>query len=133
MVQRAPNFYAKAWDARQRRIESEGSPNFRHTFGEILTTANEYVPIEETFPAARKYAPLDSLVITNNSTQDVDLELNGRNFMLIPAGVIQAIDRRAVLTFRLTNNDGGTVVDGTIRANVWRSPLDADRAAARRG
>ena len=82
--------------------------------------------IPETFPASRKYAPLNTLVLTNTSGEDVDLFINGRNYMLIPAGVITSITDQAVWTMEIRNNDATNVASGEIRANLSRPPLTAD-------
>jgi len=103
-----------------------GSPNFRHTFGAIAAGANEFVGIRETFPRSRKYEPLNTLVVTNTSGENVDLFINGTNFMLIPAGVITSITDEAVWTMEIQNNDVTNVGAGEIRANLSRPPLTAD-------
>jgi len=83
------------------------------------------------FPASRRYEPLTSLVITNNSPADLDLEINGRDYALVPAGVIWPIVDQAIWSFRLTNNDAVTAAAGAVRANVFTPPLGADLAARR--
>ena len=103
-----------------------GSPNFRHTFGAIAAGSNEFVGIRETFSKSRKYEPLNTLVLTNTSGENVDLFINGTNFMLIPAGVITSITDEAVWTLEIQNNDSTNVLAGEIRANLSRPPLTAD-------
>tara|TARA_Y100000310_G_scaffold30101_2_gene28641 strand:- start:25 stop:405 length:381 start_codon:yes stop_codon:yes gene_type:complete len=118
-------------EQRQLTVDRDGAPNFRHTFGEIATTANETVMMRTVFPASRRYEPLMELVITNHSTEAVDLFINGVNFALVPPGVITKITDQPIWYFRLINNDSGTVAAGTIRANITTPPLGADRAARR--
>jgi len=112
--------------ARELSVLRYGSPNFRHTFGAIAAGANEFVGIRETFPRSRKYEPLNTLVVTNTSGENVDLFINGTNFMLIPAGVITSITDEAVWTMEIQNNDTTNVAAGEIRANLSRPPLTAD-------
>jgi len=112
--------------ARELSVLRYGSPNFRHTFGAIAAGAEEFVGIPETFPRSRKYQPLTELVITNTSGEQVDLFLNGENYMLIPAGVITSITNQAVWTMTVQNNDATNVASGEIRANLSRPPLTAD-------
>jgi len=112
--------------ARELSVLRYGSPNFRHTFGAIAAGANEFVGIRETFPKSRKYEPMNTLVLTNTSGEDVDLFINGTNFMLIPAGVITSITDEAVWTMEIQNNDSTNVLAGEIRANLSRPPLTAD-------
>jgi len=106
-----------------------GSPNFFHTFGAIAATANEYVEMASTFPASRRYAPLMSLIITNRAGEFVDLEINGNNYAVIPAGVIFSVTDQAIWSFRLTNNDASAVAAGEITANISTPPLGADELA----
>ena len=123
----APAFFtAKA----QRRIgvELRGSPNFLHVFGEILTTAFEYVDLSQDIRRTTKYLPLKTVVITNHSSQDVDIEINGIFYAAIPAGVIETITQ-SIWVLRATNNDSGTVAAGLLTANFKTPALGADEAA----
>lgn len=101
----------------------DGSPNYLHTFGAIVAGANEYVVVETTFPAARKYQPLMSIVITNNSSENLDLELNGIAAAPIPAGVIWSQQDSPVWSFRITNNDATNVASGEVAANLQTPPM----------
>lgn len=107
----------------------DGSPNFLHSFGAIAAGANEYVEMQTAFPASRAYEPLNNLVITNTSGENCDLELNGVNYAMVPAGVIWSVDNQAIWSFRLTNISATNVVAGEIRANISRPPLGADELA----
>ena len=97
--------YNQIQQTRAMTVLRDGSPNFLHTFGAIAAGANEYVVVETTIPRARKYAPLMSLVVTNNSGENLDLEINGFAAAPIPAGVIWAQNDSPVWSFRITNND----------------------------
>jgi len=116
---------------RERVVDLYGAPNIRHTFGAIAATANEYVDMQTDFPLSRRYEPMMSLVITNNSLADLDLAINGNDFALVPAGVITKVTDQAVWSFRLTNNDSVAAAAGTVRANVSTPPLGADELARR--
>lgn len=117
---------------RMRSVWRDGSPMFQHSFGAIAAGAEEYVSMETTFPASRAYEPLNSLVITNTSGENVDIEINGQNYAMIPAGVIWSVDNQAIWSFRLTNISATNVVSGEIRANISRPPLGADELARMR-
>jgi hypothetical protein len=101
----------------------DGSPNYLHTFGAIVAGANEYVVVETTFPRARKYQPLMSIVITNNSGEDLDLEINGVAAAPLPAGVIWSQTDSPVWSFRITNNDSTNVASGEVAANLQTPPM----------
>ena len=114
---------------RMTTVWRDGSPNFQHSFGAIAAAANEYVSMQTTFPASRAYEPLNNLVITNTSGENVDLEINGQPYAMVPAGVIWSVDNQAIWSFRLTNISATNVVAGEIRANISRPPLGADELA----
>jgi len=107
----------------------DGSPMFQHSFGAIAAGAAEYVEMQSTFPASRAYEPLNNLVVTNTSGESVEIEINGQNYALIPAGVIWSVTDQAIWNFRLTNISATNVVAGEIRANISRPPLGADELA----
>jgi len=110
----------------------DGSPMYLHTFGAIAAGAAEYIEMATTFPRSRGYAPLMSLMITNNSGEFVDLEINGNAYSRIPSGVVQSISDQAIWTFRVTNNDATAVAAGEVTANISTPPLGADQAARMR-
>ena len=114
---------------RMATVWRDGSPMFQHTFGAIAAAADEYVEMQSTFPASRAYEPLNNLVVTNTSGENVDIEINGQNYAMIPAGVIWTVDNQAIWNFRLTNISATNVVAGEIRANISRPPLGADELA----
>ena len=114
---------------RMTTVWRDGSPMFQHSFGAIAAGADEYVEMQSTFPASRGYEPLNNLVVTNISGENVDIEINGQPYAMIPAGVIWSVDNQAIWNFRLTNISAGTVGAGEIRANISRPPLGADELA----
>ncbi len=117
-----------AQDTRRRNTELFGTPNFLHTFGQILTTAFEFVELEQDIRRTTKYLPLKSVVFSNNSTQDIDVEINGIQYALVPAGVITTIIE-SIWSLRAVNNDAGTAAAGLLTANFKTPPLGADEAA----
>ena len=114
---------------RMATVWRDGSPNDQHTFGAIAAGANEYVEMQTTFPGSRAYEPLNSLVITNTSGENCDVEINGNAYAMIPAGVIWSVSDQAIWSFRLTNISATNVASGEIRANISRPPLGADELA----
>ena len=115
----------------QRVEDQEGSPNFFHRFGIIVSGGNEYVDLFSTFRASRRFLPLKSLVITNRSGEFLDLEINGQDFGQIPAGVIWEVTNEAIWNFRLTNNDATDTTAAEVRANIQTPPMGADEWARR--
>jgi len=107
----------------------DGSPMYQHSFGAIAAGADEYVSMQSTFPASRAYEPLNNLVITNISGENVEIQINGQDYAMIPAGVIWSVTDQAIWNFRLTNISATNVVAGEIRANISRPPLGADELA----
>ena len=116
---------------RSQRVDREGSPYFRHSFGEILTTAREHIEIETLGSgAAGKYKPLDYWRLTNNSAEDVDIYVNGTLWGGAPAGTILSDDTPGGLWFFAVHNvDTGTVASGQIFAQFRKQPQSADKKA----
>lgn len=114
---------------RDLRVLMDGSPNFPHTFGAILSGLSEYVEMATTFPRSRGFAPLESLVITNNSGEFVDLEINGVHYTRIPAGVVMTVPNTPIWSFRITNVDATNVGAGEITANISTPAMGADKLA----
>jgi len=107
----------------------DGSPMYQHTFGAIAAAASEYVEMQTTFPASRAYEPLNNLVVTNVSGENLEIQINGQDYAMIPAGVIWSVTDQAIWSFRLTNISATNVVAGEIRANISRPPLGANELA----
>jgi len=114
---------------RMRSVWRDGSPMYQHSFGAIAAGNSEYVEMQAAFPASRAYEPLNSLVVTNTSGESVDIQINGRAYAMIPAGVIWSVTDQAIWTFMLTNISATNVVAGEIRANISRPPMGADELA----
>jgi len=113
-------------DLRQQRaltVLRDGSPNFYMTLGAIVAGAFQYVLVEDQFPKARKYAPMMSITITNNSAENVSLQVNAQPYASLPAGVIWADSESPVWSFKITNNDATDVASGEISVNLSSPPM----------
>ena len=113
-------------DLREQRaltVLRDGSPNFYMTLGAINAGAFQYVLVEDQFPKARKYQPMMSIVITNNSGENVDLQINGQDYAKLPAGVIWTDTDSPVWSFKIINNDATTVAAGEISVNLSSPPM----------
>tara|TARA_R110002020_G_scaffold96187_1_gene230651 strand:- start:1339 stop:1662 length:324 start_codon:yes stop_codon:yes gene_type:complete len=91
--------------------------------GAIAAGAFQYVLVEAQFPKARKYQPMMSIVITNNSGENVDLQINGQDYAKLPAGVIWSDTESAVWSFKITNNDATNVAANEISVNLSSPPM----------
>jgi hypothetical protein len=113
-------------DLRRQRaltVLRDGSPNFFMTMGAIVAGASQYVLVEDQFPKARKYQPMMSITITNNSGENVDLQVNGQNYAALPAGVIWSDTESPVWSFKISNNDSTNVASGEISVNLSSPPM----------
>ena len=113
-------------DLREQRaltVLRDGSPNFYMTLGALNAGAFQYVLVEDQFPKARKYQPMMSIVITNNSGENVDLQINGQDYAKLPAGVIWTDTDSPVWSFKITNNDATNVGAGEISVNLSSPPM----------
>ena len=113
-------------DLRRQRaltVMRDGSPNFYRPLGAITAGNFQYVLVEDQFPKARKYAPMMSITITNNSSENVDLQVNAQPYASLPAGVIWADSESPVWSFKITNNDSTNVASGEISVNLSSPPM----------
>ena len=113
-------------DLREQRaltVLRDGSPNFFMNLGAINAGAFQYVLVEDQFPKARKYQPMMSIVITNNSGENVDLQINGQDYAKLPAGVIWRDTEAAIWSFKITNNDATNVAANEISVNLSSPPM----------
>jgi len=113
-------------DLRRQRaltVLRDGSPNFYMTLGAIVAGASQYVLIEDQFPKARKYSPMMSITITNNSGENLDLFVNAQPYASLPAGVIWADNESPVWSFKIFNNDATNVASGEISVNLSSPPM----------
>jgi hypothetical protein len=113
-------------DLRRQRaltVMRDGSPNFYMTLGAIVAGAFQYVLVEDQFPKARKYAPMMSITITNNSSENVSLQVNAQPYASLPAGVIWADTESPVWSFKITNDDSTDVASGEISVNLSSPPM----------
>ena len=113
-------------DLREQRaltVLRDGSPNFFMNLGAIAAGAFQYVLVEDQFPKARKYQPMMSIVITNNSGENVDLQVNGQDYAKLPAGVIWSDTESPVWSFKITNNDATNVAANEISVNLSSPPM----------
>ena len=113
-------------DLRRQRaltVLRDGSPNFFMNLGAIAAGAFQYVLVESQFPKARKYQPMMSITITNNSGENVDLQVNGQNYAALPSGVIWADTESPVWSFKISNNDSTNVLAGEISVNLSSPPM----------
>ena len=101
----------------------DGSPNFFMNLGAIAAGAFQYVLVEDQFPKARKYQPMMNITITNNSGENVDLQINAQNYAALPAGVIWADTNSPVWSFKISNNDSTNVLAGEISVNLSSPPM----------
>lgn len=108
----------------------DGSPPFLHTFGILAaTTGREYIEIADTFPAARRYEPLDAVQITNRAVESLTLEINGAAFSIVPSSSVVTVSDQAIWSLALINAEGTATTAGEITARIWRAALTADKIA----
>tara|TARA_R110000824_G_scaffold18331_2_gene72767 strand:+ start:1155 stop:1478 length:324 start_codon:yes stop_codon:yes gene_type:complete len=93
------------------------------TLGAIAAGASQYVLVEAQFPKARKYQPMMSITITNNSGENLDLFVNAQPYASLPAGVIWADSDSPVWSFKIENNDSTNVAAGEISVNLSSPPM----------
>jgi len=115
----------------------DGSPKYHFDVSALAATATEGFDIATQFPRARKYEPLDTILIINNDVVDISVLVNGAggDLLIVPAGTIRRSTRDevpAISRISVTNLDAGVAVTvNLIDIEIWRSPEDADSLARR--
>jgi len=128
--------YQKMKIQRLKSVMRDGSPKYHYDLAVIAAGVFVDFDIAETYPRARKYEPLDTMVIINNDAVDIGININGMGsdlYFVIPAGVIRTIAREevsAIWQVRITNLDAVSAVTvNMIDIEFSRSPEDADSIA----
>lgn len=116
---------------REQVMDRHGSPPFIEFHGIIANGATAYREIRDTFPTARKWEPMDNIIVTNNSDEDLRLDINGQSEAFVPAKSGVNIHNRAVWTYALTNLSGTSTSADEVHVVVQREPLNADKAVQR--
>lgn len=125
-------FPAKA--ERNRIADVEGSPVFTLSVGVLSASGGqENHEIRATFPAARKWEPLDSVLLTNRATEEIEVHINGHLYMVLPPNSTSKITKEPIWNIKFVNNDGAATAtsSGEIRAVFQREPLSVDEIARR--
>ena len=115
--------------ARIARSNRNGSPLYPEFHGIISAGATVYREIHSTFPDARKYEPLDTIIVTNNSDENFKLFINGTLVNLVSARSIVHIDNQAVWSYSLENISATDTVANEVEVTLQRAALTADRIA----
>ena len=118
---------------RRARIQREGSPPYVWIPAAIAAGAVAVIGVREQFPEARKYEPLDSLLIVNNeAANNITVTINGQDAHYVPAGTIDQIRGRGVALWHIAiTNDGGAVTTlGLIWLKLQKEAHTVDKWAA---
>ena len=80
---------------RLKRVMRQGSPKFHFDVTALAAGVYAEIDIARTYPAAKKYEPLDTALVINNDVVNIGLNFNGLagGLYIIPAGAIRAISR----------------------------------------
>lgn len=108
---------------RQVRVAQLGSPYFFHSFGVIgATTGREAVSVERSLAGAAKYNPLDYVELTNNSGENLLIEINHvtTERLPLPAGTVKTISGRPIWFLSIFNNTATATVAGEVLAVFQR-------------
>lgn len=119
---------SELWFVRQERIKREGSPYYTWTVPVTVAGARSAINIEQQFPQAKKYEPLDWLEIINNDTVVVTLILDSADTLRIINGTIRISTEKAFRHLAIRNEDAvtSTTLDKII-VTLRREPLTSDK------
>ena len=121
--------------SRIERIKREGSPAYVYALPVTAPAAIDVIHVPQQFPLSRKYQPLDSLEVVNNSVANpVTIIINGagNDTYLCPAGTIRSIRGSGVALWQIetVNNGVGATVLGEIILTCRKEAMTIDKWAA---
>jgi len=111
---------------RKQKIEIYGSPRFPFNPG-ILADASWFFSPQDYDPES-KYLPMDSFIIHNNSTSDIEVKYRD-NTMYIIAGTVREEKNVKFNELVIKELSSVAIVAGTLRIEIFRAPMDADKKA----
>lgn len=118
---------------RLRQLRVSGSPSFDFIIAASALGAGgvtgfdlkEATPTGEKAKVAAKWIPLDSITISNPSSQALRIEI-GAHTKNCPANNVKTYDNIAYTGFRVTNLDAANANTAAITFTCWREPLTED-------
>ena len=110
-----------------------GSPKYHYDVAALAAGAVAHVSVATQWTRAKKYEPLDSVIVINNDVVDISLLINGTDLYIVPAASIRQISRDelgAIWHFRVTNLDTAAAITvDKVDIELWKAPADADSVA----
>jgi len=116
--------------SRLERIKREGSPDYHYNLGVIAAAAIDHIYLPTQFPLSRKYQPLDSMEIVNNSAANpIEVVVNGHDGYYCPAGTIRTVHGKGIALWSLDieNLGAGATVADEIRFTFKKEALTMDK------
>lgn len=111
---------------REDRTNIYGSPHFPFAPA-ILADASWFFSPHDTDKES-KYLPMDSFIIHNNSTSDIEVKYRN-NTMYIVAGTVREENNIRFNELAIKELSSLNIVAGTLRIEIFRSPMNADKKA----
>ena len=116
-----------SFPVKTKELKKLGSQVFEWNSAIIVAGASIDVDIENTFPAARVYMPLDHMEVINNSAQIISISLDTTQEPIrIPAYMIKPITKRNFRKFRIVNTGGVNTAANEISIHMKKLPQDGD-------
>lgn len=109
-----------------RDIRRYGSPVYVVEPGIILAGANYAFNVDTQWPASRRYKPLTTLEIVNNSGADFRITVNSVITLYIPHTSQKSWDNMPLAEIILTNTSAVATVAGEVCISCFKPPIDSD-------
>ncbi len=118
--------------SRLERIKREGSPDYHYNLPALAAAAIGHIYLPTQFPLSRKYEPLDSMEIVNNSAANpLNVTVNGGqgDTYYCPAGTIRSVHGKGIALWTLDIENLGLVISvlGEIRFTFKKEALTMDK------
>ena len=123
-------FKQSEYDKRLARdIRRYGSPVYTVEPGIIAIGGSYAINVDSQWPASRRYKPLTTLEIVNNSLADYRVVVNSVTTLFIPHTSQKAWDNLPLAEIILTNTNATASAAGEIGISCNRPAIDADEIA----
>lgn len=79
----------------------------------------------------RRYLPMETLQVTNESTESIGISINGIGGDRVPSSSVESYGDAGVERVEVTNNGSNATAAGGVVVTVKAEPFDADEQARR--
>ena len=117
---------------RAKRIAINGSPQFRKSVGALVASGSVVIGLENDEQGERKYLPMDTLIIKNTSTSDIEIRAGTQVTVVVGNTASTLSDAIGFNSIHILNLDGSNAIAADAIILVFnKAPLSEDEKIRR--